>query len=255
MKKIGLFLVVLYLISSNILAQNITQTVKGKIVDKESQITLPGANIVVLGFSTALAIGISGLWGAFLSEEAERKKKIIDLKKDMVLLDELEDDDYIDELEKEKLELAKKMLEEKEIEKAMVIPIEIDDSKKKKNIIIPILKRDKKPKNNKTLIEQAENFATIIASLVDGGAPALGSTLPLIPFFFGSELVLLHFIFSYFILAGLLVYLGVFLGNISGQGRIKYALHLVTAGIVTLIVSLLLCQSASSCKSQVPSYS
>jgi len=198
------------------------------------------ANIVVLGFSTALAIGISGLWGAFLSEEAERKKKIIDLKKDMVLLDELEDDDYIDELEKEKLELAKKMLEEKEIEKAMVIPIEIDDSKKKKNIIIPILKRDKKPKNNKTLIEQAENFATIIASLVDGGAPALGSTLPLIPFFFGSELVLLHFIFSYFILAGLLVYLGVFLGNISGQGRIKYALHLVTAGIVTLIVSLLL---------------
>ncbi|MFX1589268.1 MAG: hypothetical protein ACFFC1_14030, partial [Promethearchaeota archaeon] len=82
--------------------------------------------------------------------------------------------------------------------------------------------------------------ATIIASLVDGGAPALGSTLPLIPFFFGSELVLLHFIFSYIILGGLLVYLGVFLGNISGQGRIKYAIHLVTAGVVTLIVSLLL---------------
>ena len=199
----------------------------------------PGS-IVVLGFSTALAIGISGLWGAFLSEEAERKKKIIDLKKDMVLLEELEDDDYIDELEKEKLELAKKMLEEKEIEKAMVIPIKIDDSKKKKNIIIPIMRRDNKRKNNKTLIEQAENFATIIASLVDGGAPALGSTLPLIPFFFGSELNLFHFIFSYIILSGLLVYLGVFLGNISGQGRIKYALHLVTAGVVTLIVSLLL---------------
>ncbi|MFX1556368.1 MAG: VIT1/CCC1 transporter family protein [Promethearchaeota archaeon] len=198
------------------------------------------ANIVVLGFSTALAIGISGLWGAFLSEEAERKKKLIDLKKDMVLLEEIEDDDYFDDLEKEKLKLAKKMLEEKEIEKAMVIPIKIDDSKKKKNIIIPIMKRNKKSKNNKTLIEQAENFATIIASLVDGGAPALGSTLPLIPFFFGSELVLLHFIFSYIILAGLLVYLGVFLGNISGQGRIKYAIHLVTAGVVTLIVSLLL---------------
>ncbi|MFW9938123.1 MAG: VIT1/CCC1 transporter family protein [Candidatus Thorarchaeota archaeon] len=199
----------------------------------------PG-NIVVLGFSTALAIGISGLWGAFLSEEAERKKKLIDLKKDMVLLEEIEDDDYIDDLEKEKLELAKKMLEEKEIERAMVIPIKIDDSKKKKSIVIPIMKRNKKSKNNKTLIEQAENFATIIASLVDGGAPALGSTLPLIPFFFGSELVLLHFIFSYIILGGLLVYLGVFLGNISGQGRIKYAIHLVTAGVVTLIVSLLL---------------
>ena len=31
--------------------------------------------IIITGFSTALAIGISGLWGAFLSEEAERKKK------------------------------------------------------------------------------------------------------------------------------------------------------------------------------------
>jgi predicted membrane protein (TIGR00267 family) len=199
----------------------------------------PGS-IVVLGFSTALAIGISGLWGAFLSEEAERKKKLIDLKKEMVLLEELEDNDYSVELERKKLELAKKVLIEQEIQKAMVIPINFDNSNEKKSILIPIKKEETKSKRNKTLIEQAENFATIVASLVDGGAPALGSTLPLIPFFFGSELVLLHFIFSYIILAGLLVYLGVFLGNISGQGRIKYAVHLVTAGIVTLIVSLLL---------------
>ncbi len=32
-------------------------------------------NILITGFATALAIGVSGLWGAFLSEEAERKKK------------------------------------------------------------------------------------------------------------------------------------------------------------------------------------
>ncbi|MEJ2293987.1 MAG: hypothetical protein P8Y23_04395, partial [Candidatus Lokiarchaeota archaeon] len=83
-------------------------------------------------------------------------------------------------------------------------------------------------------------FATIVASLVDGGAPALGSTLPLIPFFFGTDLIFMHFIFSYAILVGLLIYLGVFLGNISGQGKVKYAIHLVTAGIVTLLVSLLL---------------
>jgi len=42
----------------------------------------PGQNmsstiIIITGFSTALAIGISGLWGAFLSEEAERKKKLM----------------------------------------------------------------------------------------------------------------------------------------------------------------------------------
>ncbi|MFX0031472.1 MAG: VIT1/CCC1 transporter family protein [Promethearchaeota archaeon] len=196
------------------------------------------STIIITGFATALAIGISGLWGAFLSEEAERKKKIIDLKKDMVIIEE-NFDDYTKE-EIEKILLAKKMLEEKEIQKAMVIPVQVKGSKKKRNILIPIRKKDKNNKNNKTLIEQAEHFATIVASLVDGGAPVLGSSLPLIPFFFGTTLTIFHFIFSYIILGGLLVYLGIFLGNISGGGRIKYALHLLTAGIVTLLVSLLL---------------
>jgi len=199
----------------------------------------PG-NVVVLGFSTALAIGISGLWGAFLSEEAERKKKLIDLKRDMVILEEHEDESNVDILDKEKLEIVKKVMEEREINKAMVIPIKFGDPEKKRHVLIPNKTERIKKKNNRTLIEHAENFATIVASLVDGGAPALGSTLPLIPFFFGKELGLFHFIFSYSILIALLIYLGVFLGNISGQGRVKYALHLVTAGIVTLFVSLLL---------------
>lgn len=196
------------------------------------------STIIITGFATALAIGISGLWGAFLSEEAERKKKIIDLKKDMVIIEENLDEYSDDEIEK--IQLAKKMLEEKEIQRAMVIPVQVRGSKKKRNILIPIRKKEKNDKNNKTLIEQAEHFATIIASLVDGGAPVLGSSLPLIPFFFGTTLTLFHFVFSYIILGGLLVYLGIFLGNISGGGRIKYALHLLTAGIVTLLVSLLL---------------
>jgi len=38
----------------------------------------------------------------------------------------------------------------------------------------------------------------------------------------------------------ILVYLGIFLGKISGGGRLKYTLHLVTAGVTTLVVSLLL---------------
>lgn len=188
------------------------------------------STIIITGFATALAIGISGLWGAFLSEDAERKKKIIELKKDMVILEE-DLNEYSDD-EREKIELAKKFLEEKEIQRAMVIPVKLKGSRKKK--------KEKNDKNNKTVIEQAERFATIVASLVDGGAPVLGSSLPLIPFFFGVTLTLYHFIFSYTILTGLLIYLGIFLGNISGGGRIKYALHLVTAGIVTLLVSLLL---------------
>ena len=200
----------------------------------------PGS-IVVLGFSTALAIGISGLWGAFLSEEAERKKKIIDLKKEMVIINHETMLEELDEVEKEKLELAKQILKEKSIERAMLIPLRNNNSEAiKKSILIPIKRDLKKRKNDKTLIEQAENFATIVASIVDGGAPALGSTLPLIPFFFGSELIIIHFMISYAILVTLLIYLGVFLGNVSGQGKIKYAIHLVTAGVVTLLVSLLL---------------
>jgi len=163
------------------------------------------SNVIITGFATALAIGISGLWGAFLSEEAERKKKIRDLKKDMVIL--VEEDE-------------KKENETREVEK----------------------KSHKKKKSQDTIITKSENFATIIASLVDGGAPVLGASLPLIPFFFGESLTIMHFISSYIILVGLLVYLGIYLGQISGGGRLRYALHLVAAGVVTLIVTLLLGQ-------------
>ncbi len=159
--------------------------------------------VIVTGFATALAIGISGLWGAFLSEEAERKKKVDDMKKDMAIIEEEKD---------ENRDLSKH---------------ERKNNNKNKN-------------NGKTLLEKAENFATIVASLVDGGAPVLGSSLPLLPFFFGGTLTLMHFISSYIILGALLVYLGNYLGKISGGGRVRYAMHLVTAGIVTLLVSILL---------------
>ncbi len=149
-------------------------------------------NVLIMGFATALAIGISGFWGAYLSEEAERKKKVLDMKKEMAIVDEE-----------------------------------------------PIKKKKEK---EKTLLERAEFFATIVASIVDGGTPVLGSSLPLIPFFFGGSLTMFHFILSYITLILLLVYLGIFLGKISGGGRVRYAIHLVAAGVVTLLVTLLLAQ-------------
>lgn len=164
--------------------------------------TFEAQDVLITGFATALAIGISGLWGAFLSEEAERKKKVLDMKRDMAEADE-----------------------ESELQEFKYIKNKYRKGQKKKP---------------KTLLEKAERFATILASLVDGGAPVLGSSLPLIPFFFGISLDFMHFIFSYIILAGLLIYLGIFLGRISGGGGLRYALHLITAGVVTLIVSILL---------------
>ncbi|MEJ2295461.1 MAG: hypothetical protein P8Y23_11935, partial [Candidatus Lokiarchaeota archaeon] len=134
----------------------------------------PGS-IVVLGFSTALAIGISGLWGAFLSEEAERKKKLIDLKKEMVIIDhDTMDEDY-DISEKEKIKLVKELLKDRSIERAMLIPLRNNNSEANKKVVLVPIKHKPKRKPEKTLIEQAERFATIVASLVDGGAPALGS--------------------------------------------------------------------------------
>ena len=195
--------------------------------------TLSSAIIVITGFSTALAIGISGLWGAFLSEEAERKKKISDLKREMVIIKEELDNKEKEERRREFEEKLK--LEKIAIQNAMITPINVEH---KYGNSKSALKNNEK--GERSLIEQSERFATIVASLVDGGAPVLGSTLPLLPFFFGSVLSIFHFIFSYVVLVGILVYLGVFLGNISGGGRLKYTLHLVTAGVTTLIVSLLL---------------
>jgi len=196
--------------------------------------SLSSAIIIITGLSTALAIGISGLWGAFLSEEAERKKKMIDLKKDMVIFEEEKKDKInfkeIYGLNKDE----KEILEELEIQKAMITPINLTHSNNKNS-----LKENNNNKNNTSIIEQSERFATIVASLVDGGAPVLGSVLPLIPFFFG-DLSLFHFIISYGVLIAILIYLGIFLGKISGGGHVKYAMHLVTAGVVTLLVSLLL---------------
>lgn len=51
-------------------------------------------SILITGFATALAIGISGVWGAFLSEEAERKKKMDDLRREMVILDVDEEEEF-----------------------------------------------------------------------------------------------------------------------------------------------------------------
>ena len=202
---------------------------------------LSSAIIIITGFSTALAIGISGLWGAFLSEEAERKKKMIDLKKDMVIFEEEEEEEEVKTNNKENNNLnihEKEILEDQEIQKAMVTPINLNNNNNK----ISLKGNLKKNKRNshKSIIEQSERFATIIASLVDGGAPVLGSILPLIPFFFGDLLSIFHFLASYTVLVAILIYLGIFLGKISGGGHAKYAIHLVTAGITTLLVSLLL---------------
>ena len=90
--------------------------------------------IIITGFSTALAIGISGLWGAFLSEEAERKKKMIDLKKEMAIFEEEKEEKLINKEEKGLNNDEKEILEEQEIQKAMVTPINLNHNNNNKKI-------------------------------------------------------------------------------------------------------------------------
>jgi VIT1/CCC1 family predicted Fe2+/Mn2+ transporter len=194
-------------------------------------------DVVITGFATALAIGISGLWGAFLSEEAERKKKISDLKRDMAIYESPEDIIKLDD--EGDLIIDSSDQEEKEIRLAMVTPIIFNSRKSHRRIK---LRHKYNNKRKESLVERAESFASIIAAIVDGAAPALGSSLPLIPFFFGMNLTFFHFIFSYAILIGILVYLGIFLGSISGGGKLRYVINLVLAGIITLLISILLGQ-------------
>ena len=61
-------------------------------------------NVLLTGFATSIAIGISGLWGAYLSEEAERTKKVIDIKREMAIID----DDSNEEEKKDKKKKKKK---------------------------------------------------------------------------------------------------------------------------------------------------
>ncbi len=160
-----------------------------------------------------------------------------DLQKDMVLFEKEKKDKNNDRERNGLNNHEKEILEEQEIQKAMITPINLNHSNNKNSLKENQNKENRQ--NNGSIIEQSERFATIIASLVDGGAPVLGSVLPLIPFFFG-DLSLFHFLISYGVLVAILIYLGIFLGKISGGSHAKYAIHLVTAGFVTLLVSLLL---------------
>jgi len=95
-------------------------------------VNLSSAIIIITGFSTALAIGISGLWGAFLSEEAEREKKMIDLKKEMAIF-EKEKEEKTNNKEKNGLNNdEKEILEDQEIQKAMVAPINLNHTNNKR---------------------------------------------------------------------------------------------------------------------------
>lgn len=190
-----------------------------------SQHTIDSYIILLTGFATSISMLVSGLSGSYISEKAEQRKLKIELDKAMVFLEEeLKNEE---DIESENLE----------IEKAMItVNINRKNGKKKK-----IIKNQRiKEKKVKTVQEKAERFASVIVSIVNGGAPFLGGTIPLIPFFLTEKAGLFTFINSFLIIFVCIVLLGSLIGYISQESIFKNILQMLAAFGITMVISILL---------------
>jgi len=189
---------------------------------KGDQDSIESYFVILTGVGSSISMLISGLTGSYLSEKAEQKKIKDELNRAMVITDSEEE------------EVLEDSIDVKEIEKAMFIKI----NHKVKTKTISRLR--KKKKKIKTLQEKAENFASIIVSIINGGSPFLGGLMPLIPFFLVSTADLSIFIISFFIILFCIILLGVFLGIVSKESIIKNILQMTFAFFITLLISIIL---------------
>jgi len=179
--------------------------------------TISSIYILLTGLSTSITMFFSGISGSYLSERAEQKKTHIELDKAM------------GRLNNEIPEMLKIEEEEREIEKAMLIQVR--------------LKREKRKKENrkqvKSIYIKAQNFASLVVSLVNGVAPFLGGLMPLIPFFIVPEANFFMFLISFAIIFFCLILLGIFVGRISQESRIKSILQMLLAFTLTMVIVIL----------------
>jgi len=196
------------------------------LIFKEGQQTVDSHIVLLTGFATSISMFMSGLSGSYISEKAEQKRSKSELDKAMVILKEAGEEEEEDD----------KLLDNKEIEKAMVT-VHFNDQNRIKNLNLK--KSNKKRRKAKTLVEKAERFASIIVALVNGCAPLLGGTVPLIPFFFTLKATFSFFIYSFLIVFICIVLLGIFVGFISRESIWKNALQMLGAFGLTIIVSIL----------------
>ncbi|MFX1377332.1 MAG: VIT1/CCC1 transporter family protein [Promethearchaeota archaeon] len=191
------------------------------IVLKEGSDSLDSYFVILAGVGSSISMFISGITGSYLSEKAEQKKIKEEINKAMLIMED------------EKKE-SKEDVDVKEIEKAMFTKISNNVNLNNKN---DNLKRKKKIKN---IQEKAETFASIVVSLVNGLSPFLGGIVPLIPFFYVKIADFSIFFTSFCIILVCIILLGVFLGIISKESIAKNIIQMVSAFIITLVISLIL---------------
>ena len=139
--------------------------------------------IVSAGLGACLAMGVSGLFGAYMTERAERKRQL------------------------------------KTLESAMLTDL----------------------KNS--IHNEAFDFVSVYAAIVDGASPALTAIISLIPFILtiGGTLVIFDaYIASFSVTLATLFCLGLYLGRIAKENVILYGLQTVAAGVFIVVISFLL---------------
>ena len=178
--------------------------------------------VILTGMGSSISMLISGLTGSYLSEKAEQKKIKEELNRAMVMNN------------REKEEVEEDSDDFEEIEKAMLTKINHDVQSKTR------VRLRKKKKKIRTLQEKAENFTSIVVSIINGGSPFLGGIVPLIPFFLVSFANIYVFIISFFIILSCIILLGVFLGVVSRESIIKNIVQMTFAFFITMLISIFL---------------
>ncbi|RLE55199.1 MAG: hypothetical protein DRJ30_04125 [Candidatus Methanomethylicota archaeon] len=139
--------------------------------------------ILSAGLGAGIAMGVSGFFGAYLAEEAERSRRIRSLEK--------------------------------------ALHIDLDD----------------------TLIGRAATFAAVMAALIDALSPMLAALISISPFILSFMGILdpwLSYMISIGLILTLLLILGIFLGKVSGENTLYYALATTSAGLVTGLIGIFL---------------
>lgn len=214
--------------------------------------------ILITGYATTIAIGISGLAGAYLAETAELRRSNIEIKEAMAVFIQdkglfrysknqshnvqLKEEDYYPQVDLKGKKLN--TINDEEIDHFDIDPLPRQKSATvtkeiRKKLGLKLGKRRGREKEDKSLSEKAESFSSTIAALIDGFSPALGSIFGFIPFFFGDPNPLIYGI-SLFIEVSILFTLGAYLAKISEDKIWIYGLSMVATGILTSLVGFVI---------------
>ncbi len=138
--------------------------------------------LIVAGLGASIAMGVSGGFGAYLTELAVKKEEIADAQSAM--LEEFDD----------------------------------------------------------TVIDEAAVLASYFVAFVDGISPFMAASISFLPFigalFFGIGIEIAY-ILSLILTTITLFSLGVYLGQISNENKMKYGIRMIIAGIITSILVFL----------------